>query len=173
MQSLAISPDDKHAVSYTNNSQVLVCDILTGEYKLVKNVAKDNDDILGIGVNNTHLVIWTSQEWRCFTLSGTFVTNGVLCPYDEISLIHVELSPTTFEKRYIVWKVMNPIPGVETDEDMTLQIHTPHGGKLDFMFHSSIALSRNWKVVFACMAICDYDIVCYQRKIWSVKLSQS
>lgn len=162
MQSLAISPDDKYAVSFTNNNQILVCAILTGECQVLKNVARADQDILGVAVSTTQLVMWTAQEWRCFTTTGSFLSNGILPANEHISITHMELDGAKGE-RFLIWKTDRPIPGVETEEDMTLEIHNSH--TQPFPFHSAIALSASRRIAYACIAISDDAVVCYRRYV--------
>lgn len=88
MQTVSISPDDKFAVSYTNNNQIVVCSIdddvtsmtsqhdvqlcsiVTGECRVVqKVVAVDDGDVVGVAASNRHCVVWTSARcWRCVPL---------------------------------------------------------------------------------------------------------
>lgn len=170
MQSLAITEDDKYAVSFTNNNQILVCAILTGECQILKNVARADQDILGVGVSATQLVLWTSQEWRCFTVSGTLVASGVLPANYHISIIHMELDGASGE-RFLVWKTDRPIPGVESDEDLTLEIHNSQ--TRPFAFHSAVALSGNRRVAYACIAISDDAVVCYRRHLFRWKYERT
>ena len=76
------------------------------------------------------------------------------------SLIHLEMGCQGTEK-FLVWKTDNPIPGVETEDDMTLEVHT--ADVEPFYFHSAIAITNDKITVYACIAISDDAVACYKR----------
>ena len=47
MQNLGLSPDDKRALSYTNNNQVIICTITTGEFTVLEQPVNALDNIIG------------------------------------------------------------------------------------------------------------------------------
>jgi hypothetical protein len=97
MQTVSISPDDKYAVSYTNNNQLIICTIATGEYRILQCVVDEQDgDIVGVMACNRHCVIWTNVgAWKCIALNATtavdktMVSRGNLDPVDKLSIVYM------------------------------------------------------------------------------------
>jgi hypothetical protein len=99
MQMVSISPDDKYAVSYTNNNQLIICVIATGEYRIVQRVVDEQDgDIVGVTACNQHCVIWTNVgAWKCIALNAsvatvvdkTLASRGNLDPVDKLSIVYM------------------------------------------------------------------------------------
>ncbi len=117
------------------------------------------------------------------------------------SLIQVFQCPDK-EERWLVWKEEKPLPGVQTEDDMTLEPcrgqnqnpendtapkekiqqakevvrespETPNDSGIvvdnagdglaePFDFHSAIALTRDMKTLYACIALSDDAVACYK-----------
>lgn len=76
MQCLVISPDDKHAFSYTNNDHAVIFNILTDDVKVLTKPVEGIETILGIGGSCENVVIWSSQKWYLYSLEGELMKKG-------------------------------------------------------------------------------------------------
>lgn len=159
MQNLAITENDKYAVSYTNNNQVVVCSIMTGEFNIFSPVmnGKTDESIIGTSINNTHIAIWTSMYWYCYTVQGVLVSK-----HDtplKMPLMSVEFCKD--KKTYLICK-----SGTDRDSDMALEVQD--NSIEPFEFHSAIAINKDKTVLYACIEISDQAIAVYKRegKAW-------
>lgn len=173
MQNLVISDDDRTAISYTNNDTVIICYVTTGDVKCFEPplVTSQQEAIIGTAVSNTHFVCWTAKEWFLYTNNGEIREKEII-PQNEGTIVQIELG-TQDGDVYLVKKVENPIAGVETIDDMTLQVHCVEPKMEDFDFHSAIALTKNKKILYTCLALPSYAVECYQRDGTKWKLNKS
>ena len=74
MQNLGLSPDDKRALSYTNNNQVIICTITTGEFTVLEQPVNALDNIIG-------KVIIGNEKYECYRLHA--------CGYTGLSNNHL------------------------------------------------------------------------------------
>ena len=139
MQNLSLSPNDKNAVSFTNNDQIVVCFVVTGEVKVVDKVLREgHDSIVGTASGNDCFVVWTRTQWFVYSLEGVQISAHLsMLPKEFNTLMHVELAQNS-DKRLLVWKIDDAIVGVETEHDMVLQV--PNDDIEDFYCHSAIAI---------------------------------
>ncbi|WAQ94112.1 NWD2-like protein, partial [Mya arenaria] len=155
MQSLAVSENDKYAAGFTNNNQVIVCNILTGEHVKIMPPLKEIKESLvtGTTMNNTHIVIWTAQEWFLYTISGTFLSRHTI----EMSMpiLSAEFGPDG--KVYLVVK-----SGGTGDSEMTLEMSD--NSIEPFEFHSAISLSKDKQLMYTCIEISDNAVAVYTRQ---------
>ena len=159
MQNLAITPDDKLAVGYTNNNKVVLTSIMTGDFKMVNDVTKGKLDMTGITCSSNSIIVWTSKEWFLFDTNLQLLQNDSLAK-DENTVIHID--PTVNkDERLLIWKNDKPIPGVESDDDMTLEFH--NSDTEDFYFHSALTITKDRKTLYACIAISEEAVAVYKR----------
>lgn len=52
MQQLILSPDNKWAAAYTNNSQCVLLNMLSSEFIIIDNPFKANDNVTGVFLLN-------------------------------------------------------------------------------------------------------------------------
>lgn len=153
MQNLAISPNDIHAVSYTNNNQVIVASIMTGDFTLISPTTNGKtESIIGTQVSNTHVAAWTNKEWYLYTISGKFVSSFTI-PL-KMPLISVDFGVD--EKTYLIVK-----SGMDGDTDMALEVQDQ--SIEPFEFHSAIAVAKDKNIVYACIEISDNNIAVYKK----------
>lgn len=155
MQNLLITPDDKHAVSFTNNNQVLVCNILTGDYKLISGpVDKKLREINGISVTNTHVIVWNEKQWSLYTLTGKCMETENI-PADKVPLSNVQLGDEAAKEKYFILK-----SGLQNDDDLALETK---GIDIEpFEFHSALVTTRDKRTLYSCIEISDHAVVVYK-----------
>ena len=177
MQYLEISPNDRMAVSYTNNDSVVICNILTGDVQVLKQPVDGVEEIKGITGTNTHCLIWTSKKWYVYSVEGEFVAKGeadadekrqmsIICAFTDRGgggddAAAAAAAASSAERKCLLWKTEKPIPGVEGDDDMILEMQNAR--MKDFHFHSALALSQDMNTLYACIAISDNTVACYKR----------
>ena len=155
MQSLVVSENDKYAAGFTNNNQVVVCNILTGEHVKIMPALKSKEKtaIIGTAVNNTHVAIWTSDEWFLYTISGTFLSRHTV----ELCMPIIDVQFGEDSKIYLVLK-----SGSANDTEMTLEVHD---NTLEpFEFHSAIAITKDKQTMYTCIEISDNAVTVYKKE---------
>lgn len=160
MQNLNISPNGKFAVSYTNNNQIVVCSLGTGDFKIITpQVPEKCDTIKGTSVSNSYIAAWTDDSWLLYNIDGTFVDK-----YQsefKMPVLSVELDDSSEGVHHVIVK-----NGTDSDSEMALEA-------LDrsiqaFEFHSAIALNKTMTALYTCIEISDNAVVRYKRvgKTW-------
>ena len=123
MHTVSISPDDKYAVTFTNNSQLVMFSISTGQCRVVHRAVETTDgDIVGVTASNGHCVVWTSVGvWRCMPIDvcgGTpdaAETRGRLQAAEEDNVTIVYMAIIDHE-RYVSFDILRIPPFRETNE---------------------------------------------------------
>ena len=154
MQSLVVSESDKYAAGFTNNNQVVVCNILTGEHvKIMPPLKKKaNIAIVGTALSNTHVATWTPDEWFLYTIGGTFLSKHTV----ELNMPIMDVQFGEDSKTYLVLK-----SGTTNDTEMTLEVHD--NTMEPFEFHSAIALTKDKQLMYTCIEISDNAVTVYKR----------
>ena len=139
MQNLSLSPNDKNAVSFTNNDQIVVFFVVTGEVKVVDKVLREgHDSIVGTASGNDCFVVWTRTQWFVYSLECVQISaHWAMLPKNVNTLIHIELTRDS-DRRLLVGKTDDATVGVETEHDMVLM--ATKDSIEDFYFHSAIAI---------------------------------
>lgn len=154
LQSLVVSENDKYAAGFTNNNQVVVCNILTGEHVKIMPPLKDQKEstVIGTTMNNTHIVIWTVHEWFLYTINGSYLSQHTI--EMNMPIISAEFGPDS--RQYLVVKSGGP-----NDTEMTLEMSD--NSIEPFEFHSAIALTRDKQYMYTCIEISDNAVAVYKR----------
>ncbi|KAL8615116.1 hypothetical protein ACOMHN_054485 [Nucella lapillus] len=158
MQNLNISPSDKYAVSYTNNNQVVVAQLRTGESIVITPKLDKGESIKGTSVSNNHLALWTSKSWQLYTTEGQFLSKQ----QSELKMPLIDVTVDEEEgKHYLIVKT-----NTEDDNDMALEVQDK--SIEPFEFHSAIAINQNRKVLYTCIEISDNNVAVYKREdsVW-------
>ena len=158
MQNLVLSPDDKTACSFTNKNQVLICTIMTGEFKHLAKPVEGDEDILGCNMNNSTMAVWTAKHWYLYTKAGVLISKNAAEKHQQ-PMMHVDLGDKD-EYSYLMMKSGEP-----NDDDMTLVINDEIE---PFEIHSAMRLTRDMQTLYACIAISDNAVAVYKREgnVW-------
>ena len=158
MQNLVISDNDKYAASYTNNNQVIICTIMTGDFIIISPMVNGKTgDIIGTCLSLTHVAMWTANEWFLYTIGGKFVSTFKTDL--KMPLMSVEFANDGLT--YLIVK-----SGAESDPDMALEVADK--SVEPFEFHSAIAIAKHKMTVYGCIAISDNAVAVYKRQenVW-------
>lgn len=158
MSNLSICESDKYAASFTNNNQVVICTIMTGDFKIITPVMNGKtDSIIGTCISTAHVAICTSQEWYVYSIQGE-----ILSKHDtplKMPLLSVEFGKD--DKTYLICK-----SGTEHDTEMALEVQDQ--SIEPFEFHSGISINREKNILYTCIEISDNAVVVYKREdsVW-------
>ncbi|KAK3802261.1 hypothetical protein RRG08_004547, partial [Elysia crispata] len=155
MQNLNISPNGKFAVSYTNNNQVVVCAINTGEFKVISpKLSSKSKEIKGTSISDTNIAIWTDESWMLYNIDGTYINE--FKSELKMPVLSVELDPQSPGVHQMIVK-----SGTDADTEMALEAHDQ--SIKPFEFHSAIVINKTKTVLYTCIEISDNAVVVYKR----------
>lgn len=63
LQGLVISPDNRYCAAFSNINQTILLNMLTNEFQIFENSLEDLENITGLSLLNTHLVIFGHHSW--------------------------------------------------------------------------------------------------------------
>lgn len=69
MQTLALSSDDKYALSYTNHNQIVILNSLSGDVEII-NKMLSTKPVSGIAISNECGIAWSPTEWVTFNIAN-------------------------------------------------------------------------------------------------------
>lgn len=152
MQNLSISPSDKYAVGYTNNKQIVVCFIHTGDYYIINEPkGLEKGQLMGTTVSNSHIAVWKDREWYLMSIEGKFINSF----QSELKIPILSVLFTADGKHFVFLK-----SGEEDDNAMTLEVSDQ--SIEPFEFHSGIVLNNDKTLLYTCIEISDNAIVAYK-----------
>ncbi|KAL8578633.1 hypothetical protein ACOMHN_007091 [Nucella lapillus] len=158
LQNLVISPNDKWAVGYSTNDQVLVVQLRTGETNIIRPTLDKGDYIRGANVTNSQIVAWTCKGWQLFSIDGHFLSkhqSELKMPLMDVMLDESE------GQNFLIVKTSG-----EEDNDMALEAQDK--SVEPFEFHSAIAINQSRRVLYTCIEISDNNVAVYKREdsVW-------
>lgn len=160
MQNLNISPNGKFAVSYTNNNQLVLCSLSTGDIKiLTPKLSQKCGIIKGTSTSNTKIAVWTENVWLLYSHDGTL--DSEYKSELNMPLLTVELDNENNGVHYVIVKCDS-----ETDGEMALKSHDKSIEA--FEFHSAIAINKARTILYTCIEISNNAVVRYrlENKTW-------
>ncbi|CAI4228678.1 unnamed protein product [Auanema sp. JU1783] len=88
---LSISSDDKYAVSYTNNNQIIVTSLITGEFISIEPSSMTNQmEIQKIEfTHDKNIILWTSTEYLIYSTEGKLIQEGTSTDDQRKKLVNV------------------------------------------------------------------------------------
>ena len=67
---LQISPDNRFVAAYTNNNQTILLNTLVSEFVVIDSPLETNENVQGLCILDTTLVIYGQSTWVTFDMSG-------------------------------------------------------------------------------------------------------
>ncbi|ULT89955.1 hypothetical protein L3Y34_008385 [Caenorhabditis briggsae] len=88
---LAVSENDKFAAAYTNNNQIIVASLVTGEFTAIDPepfvTQMELQAIRFVGNNN--ILMWSKSQYLIYTVNGNIVSQGSESEGDNNHIIHI------------------------------------------------------------------------------------
>ncbi|EFP10882.1 hypothetical protein CRE_30786 [Caenorhabditis remanei] len=88
---LAVSENDKFAAAYTNNNQVIVASLVTGEFTAIDPepfvTQMELQAIRFVGNNN--ILMWSKSQYLIYTVNGNIVSQGSESEGEHNNLVHI------------------------------------------------------------------------------------
>ncbi|KAI5755532.1 hypothetical protein M8J77_017783 [Diaphorina citri] len=145
MQQLCLSPDNRYAAAYTNNSQSVLLNCLTSEFVIIENPLSEGEEVVGVNLLNSHFFILGPITWCQFDMRGN-LENKFTSPEDDPKLwpmMKIEYS-TLQDFRIFFWS------GTLDDPHMKVRAYRPEGDMESFQFHSGLVFSADKNKIFCC-----------------------
>ena len=102
MQTMALTPDNSHAIATTSHGQIIIWTTMSGDSKRLSNVLDNDDQVKGVATNNTHFVVWTTSQLYKFTMIGQRISI-TQCSLPEFSYYHCMVHPL-FDYTAVIYK---------------------------------------------------------------------
>ncbi|KAJ8916564.1 hypothetical protein NQ315_000208 [Exocentrus adspersus] len=163
MQHLVLSPDNKWAAAYTNNSQTVLLNMLSSEFIIVDNPLRDAKPVTGIYLLNYNLFVYGDDQWVKFDMRGNkeeeySPPTGV----GDWPILHMEFDNRS-EYRIIFWR------GNLDDDRMMLNLHTKEGDYEYLNYHSAIVFTKDKNTLYTCTTPDCYAVSKYTREVTTRK----
>ena len=161
MMDLEISPDNRYIAAYTNNSQTILLNALVAEFIIIDNPLLDDDQVEGIRLLDTNLIIFGSSSWSLLNLSGKVIRNTKIDRAD--SILEMKFS-TASDYSIAYWS------GDLAKTDMALETYKDDVKGETLEFFSVMVLNQEQTRVWVCPSNDAFDIVGYEYKdgAWKV-----
>ncbi|KAF5284944.1 hypothetical protein FQA39_LY16899 [Lamprigera yunnana] len=143
MQQLVLSPDNKWACAYTNNSQVVLLNCLTSEFTTLDNPLDDKEAVAGVHLLTYHMFVYGAKSWIRFDMRGN-KEQVHLTPAEE--QWHILYLDYTNLKEYIMLFWRNDLE----DHRMIMYTYKEDIEFEPFEYHSAIVYSKDKNVLYAC-----------------------
>ncbi|KAH7715368.1 Protein T05C3.2 [Aphelenchoides avenae] len=89
---MALSKDDKYSVAYTNNNQLIIMSLITGDHRTVEPEGMENQMEIGkvLFTRERQILCWSSSQFFLFDLDGKqYHRERLEASYAKMNLIHV------------------------------------------------------------------------------------
>ena len=74
MLGLAVSPDWRTAAAFTSINQVVVLDVMLGQFVVIQRPLEQGDPIVGLAMAGDTVAVYNHHYWRAFSLKGEMVS---------------------------------------------------------------------------------------------------
>ena len=144
-QGLVLSPDDRFAAAWTNNSQTILLNLLTSEQVVIDNPLLP-ETVKGARLLDTHVVLYGQSRWKMMTLQGAELESHTeTCGLAGFQLLSMDFAGSADHFRVIFWT------GELDDKRLALVNADNHGRRSDpLQLHSALVMNRKRNVLYAC-----------------------
>ena len=162
MMEMDISPSNKYVVAYTNNSQTILLNTLTNEFKVIKNPFT-SETIQGIFMLENNFVIYSQNSWIVYDLNVEEVHSHT--DIDTMSILSMN---------FVNLKHFNTVKWTADSGNPQMKIITKFYGKeFSLKFHTAFCFNKTYTISFVCLDFPKYKISMFElnKKGWEVKRS--
>jgi len=100
-----LSPDDRFAAAWTNNSQTILLNLLTSEQVIIDNPLQEGETVKGACLLDTHCILYGQSQWKLTTLQGAHVEiHYESCsPSDTFQILLMDFRATVGDYNIVFW----------------------------------------------------------------------
>ncbi|CAL8088660.1 unnamed protein product [Orchesella dallaii] len=88
LQGLVISPDNRYCAAFSNINQTILLNMLTNEFQIFENPLEDSENITGLSLLNTHLIVYGHHSWVLFNINGD-IEEKTVHPHELKPILHM------------------------------------------------------------------------------------
>ena len=145
MQTMALTPNDCHAITTTSHGHIIIWTTMTGNCKKLKNILDNSDPIKGVATNNTHFMVWTAQELYKFTIDGIRVSK-TQCELLGFNYYHVMMHPVLDYQVLVYKQDINKFKA--TDVEFCVEIKDADRVTGEMCFLNGLTVSSDMSTVY-------------------------
>lgn len=153
MMDIFISPDNRFAAAYTNNSQTILLNTLVSEFVIIDNPLETNETVASICLLDTALIVYGQTTWVIFDTSGKQLEKRKITIEKPILSIEIENSKDDYSIIHWSGDAANPAMAVDTYKNGT--------NREILEFNYAIALDKTQSLAWVCPLPDKYDISMY------------
>ncbi|XP_068248399.1 NACHT and WD repeat domain-containing protein 2 [Palaemon carinicauda] len=161
MQELVLSPDNKYSIAHTNNSQMVLLNMLTSEFFILENPVP-GEPVIGTLLSDACAAVYGERYWVLYTLRGE-EKERIRSPVDKPILNMDFKSPKDYS--IICW--------TGDFDDKNLLIYTVDDGNVleTLHFHSVMAWTPDRMDLYCCVNENGDDVCHFRRgpKEWTLE----
>ena len=166
MMEMDICPNNKYAVAFTNNNQLVMLDTLTSTYKTAANPLGESESILGVVLLEDSVIVFGHLTWLLLDLQLNVTARPGLGEIDSMTIMRIVGKST---------KHFNIIKWHEGDTSQLKLVTKFYEKEFILRFHSAFCFNKTMSVFFCCQdqptfKICMYDLT---KKGWDMKRSHT
>ncbi|XP_073979529.1 NACHT and WD repeat domain-containing protein 2 isoform X2 [Rhodnius prolixus] len=144
MLKLYLSPDNRYAAAFTNNSQTVLLNTLSSEYVVIDNPLPEGEKVVGLCLLNAFLFIHGPGSWYRYDMRGELLAR-YSSPENQGEWPLLSMEYTTLDDyQFTFWSG-------NLDEPKLLLRVTRETQELDSIyFHSAMAMSKDKTIIYCC-----------------------
>lgn len=143
-QGLILSPDDRFAAAWTNNSQTILLNLLTSEQIVINNPLQEDETVGGACLLDTHCVLYGQSQWVLLTMQGVAVEiHRERCKDTQFQLLAMDFE-SHGNYHVIFWT------GDLDDKRLIMQTVNDGHRTNPLELHSAMVMNRKRDILYAC-----------------------
>ncbi|XP_046458040.1 NACHT and WD repeat domain-containing protein 2-like isoform X2 [Daphnia pulex] len=145
-QGLILSPDDRFAAAWTNNSQTIILNLLTSEQIVINNPLQEDETVRGACLLDTHCVLYGQSQWVLLTMQGVAVEiRRERCPLSQPQFQLLSMDFESHGKYHVVFWT-----GDLDDKRLVLQTINDGQRTSPLELHSAMVMNRKRDILYTC-----------------------
>ena len=163
MMNLEISPDSRFIAAYTSNNEIILLNALISELTVLKNPFRPSENIVGLVLLDTNLIVYGKFDWAIYTTSGKMVhmykSNFIHQPILSMQMLSTE-----------DFSITNWSGDASSDTSMILSTFKNGNEVSNLEFHSVFVLSCDQTKVWVCPSVASTSINMYEMRegTWNI-----
>ncbi|BES94311.1 NAHypothetical proteinT domain [Nesidiocoris tenuis] len=152
MLKLYLSPDNKFAAAFTNNSQTVLLNTLSSEFIIIDNPLPEEEQVVGLCLLNQFLFIHGTGNWCRFDMRGQLLERYT-SPEDQLvwPLLSIEYK-TLEDYKFMFWS------GKLEEPNLLFRVSRENVIIDPIYFHSAMALSKDGTTIYCCHDEGSYQV---------------
>ncbi|XP_014255655.1 NACHT and WD repeat domain-containing protein 2 isoform X2 [Cimex lectularius] len=152
MLKLYLSPDNRFAAAFTNNSQTVLLNTLSSEFVVIDNPLPEEEKVVGLCLLNAFLIIHGVGSWCRYNMRGQLLTKGS-SPENQNEWPLLSMEYDTLENhQFLFWS------GALEDPRIKIRVMRKNKELEPFCFHSAMVMSLDKTTMYCCQEEGSYAV---------------